>query len=105
MVLVEELRLIDQNLYSLGQILQQRLARLSQTGLPASNDDLLLLRREHKVSAHMIHTRSDQRRAVGAKEHVRTTTGRALLRPGVRSGAKRKQSFFIEVLELWRADD
>jgi hypothetical protein len=75
MVLVEELRLIDQNLHSLGQRLQQRLARLSQTGLPASNDDLLLLRREHKVSAYLIHTRTDQRRVVGAEEHVRRPQG------------------------------
>ena len=52
--LVEELRLIDNNLQTLGQLLQQRLTRLLKTGLPTSNDDLLLLYHEHKVRSCLI---------------------------------------------------
>ncbi|CAF1012011.1 unnamed protein product [Rotaria sp. Silwood1] len=47
-VLVDELNLINKNLNTLSQLLQQRVTRLSQTGLPTSHDDLLLLYQEHK---------------------------------------------------------
>ncbi len=48
-VLVDELNLINKNLNTLGQLLKQRMTRLLQTGLPTSNDELLLLYQEHKV--------------------------------------------------------
>ena len=48
-VLVDELNLITKNLNTLSQLLQQRITRLLQTGLPTSHDDLLLLYQEHKV--------------------------------------------------------
>ncbi len=48
-VLVDELHLIDKNLTTLSQLLNQRMADLLQAGLPTSNDDLLLLYQEHKV--------------------------------------------------------
>ncbi|CAF4067400.1 unnamed protein product, partial [Rotaria sp. Silwood2] len=47
-VLVDELNLINKNLNTLSQLLQQRMTRLLQTGLPTSHDDLLLLYQEHK---------------------------------------------------------
>jgi hypothetical protein len=47
-VLVDELNLINKNLNTLGQLLKQRMTRLLQTGLPTSNDELLLLYQEHK---------------------------------------------------------
>ncbi|CAF0847061.1 unnamed protein product [Rotaria sordida] len=47
-VLVDELNLINNNLNTLSQLLQQRITCLLQTGLPTSHDDLLLLYQEHK---------------------------------------------------------
>lgn len=47
--LVDQLRLIENNLHTLGQLLEQRQKFLIQNGLPASNDDLLLLYHQHKV--------------------------------------------------------
>ncbi|CAF5186446.1 unnamed protein product, partial [Rotaria magnacalcarata] len=48
-VLVDELSLINKNINTLSQLLEQRLSRLLQAGLPTSHDDLLLLYQEHKV--------------------------------------------------------
>lgn len=48
-VLVDELNLINKNLNTLGQMLEQRIRCLSHTGQPISHDDLLLLYQEHKV--------------------------------------------------------
>jgi hypothetical protein len=54
-LLVDELHLINKNLNTLGQLLKQRTTRLLQTGLPTSNDDLLLLYQEHKVSFNLLY--------------------------------------------------
>ena len=48
-VLVDELHLINKNLNTLDQLLNQRMTRLLQSGLPTSNDELILLYQEHKV--------------------------------------------------------
>jgi len=53
-LLVDELHLINKNLNTLGQLLKQRTTRLLQTDIPTSNDDLLLLYQEHKVSLNLL---------------------------------------------------